>query len=190
MKLADTLSTDRLLLRPAVTGDRAAIVALLSDFEVVRMTASVPYPYRDEHADRWIGETVDRSRDNGARAIICNGTLVGVIGFAPSSSAIAEIGYWLGRAYWGRGIMSEAGKAMIDDVFLYNDLAEIRATTFVDNPASGRVLSKLGFAETDRGFGTSLARGDDRIPEVRMRLMRETVSALEGDKTRHRSGAA
>jgi RimJ/RimL family protein N-acetyltransferase len=82
--------------------------------------------------------------------------LIGVIGAHKKKGAF-EIGYWLGRPFWGRGLASEAVCAFTQEA---RSLGPLEAAHFVDNPASGRVLEKAGFAytgEVDERF--SLARG-------------------------------
>ena len=106
-----------------------------------------PHPYSLEDAERWI----EHARDENPRtnfAIVVAGAAVGGIGLIFHDDIYhrsAELGYWLGEAYWGRGLATEAVRGVVEWAFASFDLARIYAGVLVWNPASARVLEKAGF---------------------------------------------
>lgn len=107
-----------------------------------------PYPYTIEDAKSFL-ERVTTSE--GPERIFCidvNGSLVGTIGLHRGEDVhrlTAEMGYWLGEEFWGKGIMSEAVPAFVDHCFKKFSLTRMFASTYVTNTASARVLEKAGF---------------------------------------------
>lgn len=150
------IRTARLALRPLVLADAARVAALAGDWDVARMTARIPYPYRLVDADAWIGSI---GRDEFVRAIEHEGELVGACGYVAGDNGAAEIGYWLGRPYWGRGFATEAGRALIAYCFEDGGFKRLTCCHFDDNPASRRVIEKLGFRLIGPCSGWSEARG-------------------------------
>lgn len=159
--------TDRLLLRPAWGEDSAKIFRGIADEQVVRNLASAPWPYLPEHASGWA--EIPRPAHRPASLIFLRGAgepeLVGAIGIhdvPDGRSGEVELGYWIARERWGQGIATEAGAAMLRFARDTLRLPRLIAGHFLDNPASGRVLRKLGFQPTGavrmRG---SLARGSE-----------------------------
>src|SRR5689334_22803132 len=163
MPLATTLldpviATERLVIRPPAEPDRHDIVAEVNDFEVARMLAKVPYPYRLSDADaflRSIGKTGERSL---ALSIALGGRVIGGIGLS-EIGATNEFGYWLGRSHWGKGYATEAGRAFLERIFAAYDITVVQSGVFIDNPASLRVQDKLGFERTGRREVFCVARG-------------------------------
>jgi len=154
--------TERLLLRPAWAEDAEAIFHGIGHEPVVRNLASAPWPYLPEHAAGWIA--TERPHHRPASLIFRRGEtpqLVGAIGIGDTPDGEVELGYWIGRDHWGRGYASEAGRAMIAFARSLR-LPRLVAGHFLDNPASGGVLRKLGFQPTGRiGMRHSLARGTE-----------------------------
>ena len=107
------IRTERLVLSRPSEFDLADIAGLLADFSVARMLATVPHPHSLEHARAWL-ERVHRPDADHRRifAIGLDGRTVGSIGFRNRAGDPA-IGYWLGKPYWGRGLMSEAARAAV-----------------------------------------------------------------------------
>jgi RimJ/RimL family protein N-acetyltransferase len=114
------------------------------DWEAIRQTGRMPYPATAAAMREWIR----RHLAGGTRAFLAvrrdDGLTLGGVGFG--GGPIKELGYALGRAYWGQGYATEAVRAMIDDARALR-LHALEAFTFVDNPASARVLAKAGFAD-------------------------------------------
>ena len=138
--------TPRLLLRPGFPEDAPALAMAIADETIVRNLAVVPWPYTLRDAEAFLASPRDPvlpsflifERTDGAPQ------LVGSCGFHRCTSGSVEMGYWIARAFWGRGFATEAGSALIDIARTLR-LARLEAGHFVDNPASGRVLEKLGF---------------------------------------------
>lgn len=136
------IKTARLILRPLVDADAEHIARFAGDWDIARMTARIPYPYSVELAHQWIGEL---SEGEVVRGITYNGELVGVTGYLPDNDGAAEVGYWIGKPWWGRGFATEAADAMIKYCFNTEKIARVTCSHFIDNPASQRVITKLGF---------------------------------------------
>ena len=155
--------TERLLLRPGWIEDAPELFRAISDERIVRNLATAPWPYRPEDAEAFLR----RQRDPGEPAMLIfrrtasGPELIGGIGFGRLSGGGVEFGYWLKREAWGRGYATEAGRAVIAAARDSLRLRRIEAGHFLDNPASGRVLEKLGFRPTGAiAQRFSLARGE------------------------------
>ena len=163
------LVTERLLLRRPDNGDAEAIVGIVGDRDVARRLARVPHPYGRADARFFLERVVPTE---WVWAITLHGSvdLVGAVGLTPDEHGeAAELGYWLSPAHWGRGIVTEAALAVVCYGFDRLDLPCITSGFFLDNPASGRVLQKLGFVDVGRTMRPSLATGGD-VPSMVMRL--------------------
>jgi ribosomal-protein-alanine N-acetyltransferase len=122
--------------------------AVADDFLVARwMTRAFPHPYTQQDAEQWIAIAT-----SGARgcfyAIDVDGVVAGGIGVEPFGGercGTAAFGYWLGQAYWGRGIATDAARALSDDALADGGLRRLEARVFAENVASARVLEKCGF---------------------------------------------
>jgi RimJ/RimL family protein N-acetyltransferase len=163
--------SERLFLRPAWPEDWKAIYQGICDEGIVRMLARAPWPYREEDAR----DFAVRARGSaGPKFVITlpdesGAPLIGMIGIEPREGFDHEMGYWIARSHWGHGFATEAGNAVLG-VARSIGLKRILAGHFLDNPASGRVLEKLGFHPTGevlREF--SLGRGD-HAPSRRMAI--------------------
>jgi len=144
-----TLDTDRLLLRRFKQDDAPHIVTLAGNYDVAKMTLNIPHPYPADGATAFI-ERSQLAWDKGERygfAIVLkdSDTFMGVIGIIPELQHLrAEVGYWIGKPFWGNGYVTEALKSVIEFGFKTIDLNRISASYRVDNPASGRVMEKAG----------------------------------------------
>jgi len=170
------LETERLILRAPRRGDIKAIVRLANDRRVAENTARLPHPYRAEDAERFIaaGNRVDGET---AFVVTLGGEPIGVCGVELRESA-AEIGYWLGVPYWGRGYATEAVRVMIDHAFGALGHDALAAGARVTNPASRRVLEKCGFQWT--GVGLYRIRAiNSSAPLDRFRLDRGLWASLK-----------
>ena len=135
------------MLRPFVAADAAAVQRLAGDPLISDTTLNIPHPYADGIAEAWIPthETEWREGRSVTFAIEGDGELRGAIRLTLTPAhRRAEVGYWISRAWWGRGIATEAVRAMIAFAFGRLDLNRVQATHFVRNPASGRVMEKCG----------------------------------------------
>jgi RimJ/RimL family protein N-acetyltransferase len=163
-----TLLTDRLHLRTPMPADAPAIVQLVGDRDVARQLARVPHPYGPDDARFFLDQVVP-TEWVWAVTRRASGDLIGMAGLTPVPDQAAELGTWLGRPHWGQGFVTEAARAVLGYGFGALGLSEVAAGHFVDNPASGRVLAKLGFVEIGRGELGCLATGESRAA-VRMRV--------------------
>lgn len=165
------LSTARLTLRPARAADAAQIVALAGDFEVSRTLARMPHPYTADHAQAWLQAAMDGTDETCADLVLDrNDTFIGAITFR-ELHASPLIGYWLGRPFWGQGLMSEALKAALGWFFAVTDHETLEAEVMTGNAASLAALRRQGFRETGTGTCASLATGT-AAASIRTRLER------------------
>ncbi len=141
------LDTARLRLRRFLPEDAAAVTRLLDDWEMVRFTSVIPFPYPQHVADDFIAKiTADMQQ---GRALVfaveerLSGALVGCVG-ATLGEGTAEIGYWIGRAAWGRGYATEAVRRCLRMLFDAFGVETVWAAVLPENPASRRVLEKAG----------------------------------------------
>ena len=167
--------TDRLLLRPGWAEDAPALAQAIGDEMIVRNLAVVPWPYSLRDAEAFLAAPRDPllpsllifERTDGAPR------LVGSCGLQLKPAGAIEMGYWVARADWNRGFATEAGEAVIDIARTLR-LPGIEAAHFVDNPASGRVLEKLGFRDTGlTATRYSCGRGGEAV----VRLMNLQLTA-------------
>ena len=155
--------TPRLMLRPGWPEDAPVLAETIAHEQVVRMTSRVPWPYGLADAEAFLARPHDPRLptclilERRAAAL----RLVGGVDLHLDEGE-HEIGYWLTPAAWGRGFATEAASAMIDHARHGLGLARVGGRHFADNPASGRVLRKLGFEPTGLvGTLSSIARGRD-----------------------------
>lgn len=155
-----TLITRRLLLRPPQVDDAEPIARYLNDFAVAGNLARVPFPYHLSDAKAWLRTRVPGlPPENTNFAIELPGDgMVGQVGFHQTLRG-PMIGYWLGRPFWGRGIMTEAVIASLDWLYRATSADVVPSGVFAFNAASLAIQKKLGFAETGRSSLLCLARG-------------------------------
>ncbi len=140
------LETERLTLRAPRHEDVKAIAVLANDRRIAENTARIPHPYGVADAEQFIA-SVNRGDGEACFVMMLNGALIGACGIDPREDG-AELGYWLGAGDWGRGLMTEAARAVID--YAFGDLRHetLQAGARVSNPASRRVLEKCAFQWT------------------------------------------
>jgi RimJ/RimL family protein N-acetyltransferase len=156
--------TQRLLLRPAWQEDVEPLYRAIADERVVRNLSRAPWPYTRENAAVFVG--AERSAREASFLIFKIGgpalELIGAIGLGATRDGAAELGYWLAPAHWGQGYAPEAGRAVVAIARDALRLRRLLAGHFLDNPASGAVLRKLGFKPTGLiRTRPSVARGED-----------------------------
>ena len=155
--------TERLLLRPGWAEDAPALAKAIADEAIVRNLALAPWPYGLEEAEAFLQGPRDPVLPTFLlfRRTAGEPELVGGAGFGRKPGGGVEIGYWIARAHWGHGYALEAGRQLIE-IARTIGLPRLEAGHFIDNPASGRVLEKLGFRPTGRTVPRhSCARGGD-----------------------------
>ena len=144
-----TLHTARLVLRPFVPGDAAEVHRIVSDREIAANTAHIPHPYPDGMALEWIERVTARwatgesavfaATERGAGRIVCAAGLE----IEPPHRR-GELGYWVAREFWNCGYASEAARAVVAFGFRELGLNRVAAHHYARNPASGRVMQKIG----------------------------------------------
>ncbi len=140
-----TLQTDRLLLRPYTEHDAAELLPLIGAREVAATTLRIAHPYTRHDAKAFFELTKDPDKVWLAITLRGDGRQIGGIGMrVDQQHKHAELGYWLGVDYWGKGYATEAGREMIRYGFEELGMHRIFASHFRHNPASGRILRKLG----------------------------------------------
>jgi ribosomal-protein-alanine N-acetyltransferase len=135
-------------LRPFGLRDAPRVQLLAGEREVAAMTAVIPHPYPDGAAEAWIaGQAREQAAGreyNYAVTSSDDGTLVGAIGLRPVATERENLGFWIGRPYWGRGYATAATRAVIALAFGLLDIDALTASHLTRNPASGRVMEKCG----------------------------------------------
>jgi ribosomal-protein-alanine N-acetyltransferase len=149
------LETERLVLRAFTRGDAPTVRRLAGDRAVAAGTATIPHPYPDGAAEAWIaGHAGSFQRGESLTFAVerrSDGALVGAVGLRLElEHARAELGYWIGKPYWGDGLATEAAAAAVRHAFEAYGLNRVYAYHFTNNPASGRVLQKLGMTYEGR----------------------------------------
>ena len=141
--------TERLLLRPGWAEDAPALARAIADEQVVRNLATAPWPYALADAEAFLAAPRDPVMPSFLITERTDGDprIVGSCGLGRRPSGSVELGYWIARPHWGKGFATEASRALID-IARTLKLPRLEASHFVDNPASGRVLEKLGFQST------------------------------------------
>lgn len=155
--------------------DRDAIVRHANNRKVsINLRDRFPYPYTTRDARNWLDHVVDQKPVTNF-AIDIAGEAVGGIGFTPQSDVewrSAEIGYWLGEQFWGRGIVTEALVVVTDYAFANFDLCRLYAHVFAWNPASARVLEKAGYVFEGR-LQKSVTKNGQTIDQLMYAKIRE-----------------
>jgi RimJ/RimL family protein N-acetyltransferase len=170
------LKTARLVLRVPAASDVTAIVAFAGDRRVAENTARIPHPYTAADAEQFIAEA-NRQDGSATFAIVLDGNLIGACGIDWRPEG-AELGYWLGVPFCGRGYATEAARAVVDYAFGGLGHDALQSSARVSNPASRRVLEKCGFQWT----GVRLCRIraiNSAAPVDRFRLDRRLWSSLK-----------
>lgn len=169
------IRTERLVLRAPCPEDLDRCAELLGDYEVAKMLSRVPYPYDLEQGRQYLARSVQRW-ENVAEAdelgfhVDHEGKLIGGLGFKKLQET-PEIGYWLGRPYWGKGFMSEALRAAVGWVFENTGHERLACEAMTENPASIKVMEKAGFRAVGEVGCASVSRGET-LPAIRSELTR------------------
>lgn len=158
------LETERLVLRPPAESDIARMVALANNLAVADKLLRLPHPYDEADARAWLDSLATLPPGAVQFAIGCkaeNGAFIGGCGYDALLTGMPDLGYWLGEPYWGRGYASEAAAAVVAYAFGVAGLAAMTSGYRPDNPASGRVLEKIGFEPYGRKTAYSVGAGGD-----------------------------
>ena len=155
------LETERLLLRPPRAADISHFISLLGNYEVAKNLSRVPHPYTEDDGCAFIVTAAHgwRTKEDLPFAILRKepAAYVGVCGLHPARNW--EFGYWLGKPFWGFGYATEGAHRLVRHAFAALGLETVHAGWFYDNPASGRVLAKLGARHNGSAMRDCRARG-------------------------------
>jgi RimJ/RimL family protein N-acetyltransferase len=154
--------SERFLMRPPRTEDARQIACCVNDADMARNLARLPHPYAPSDALDWIAYA-EKAREKGTEYAFvvthAEAGVIGSVGFNRSVGDVWEIGYWIDKAVQGRGVATEAAQALLDWAVAQFGVSKFVAGHFIDNPASGRVLEKLGFQRTGEKMMFSQGRG-------------------------------
>jgi RimJ/RimL family protein N-acetyltransferase len=145
--LPERLLAGSVVLRRFVAADAPCVELLAGDREVAERTALIPHPYPEGAAAAWIaghGAACTAGTEYTYAIAEIDGPLVGAIGLRPHPTERENVGYWIGRPYWGHGYATAAARTIIVLGFELLDLEALTASHLVRNPASGRVMEKCG----------------------------------------------
>ena len=147
-----TFETERLLLRPFLLSDASDVQRLAGNWAIADTTLNVPHPYEDGMAEAWISTHQPRF-EAGELAVFAitlkaDSELVGAVGLrAERSFDRANLGYWIGEPFWSLGYCTEAATTIVEYGFTELKLQRLYAEHLQRNPASGRVLQKIGMSK-------------------------------------------
>lgn len=173
--------SERLLLRPVWTEDWQAIYGGIADEGVVRNLARAPWPYSKQDAREFVSLPIDPLCPKFLITLASDAQVIGSIGIDPTQARVnaVELGYWIARSHWGQGIATEAGRAVCEIASVLG-YATVIASHFLDNPASGKVLQKIGFVPTGSVVARhSCGRGKEAMTaEYALDLTQRSFGAL------------
>lgn len=149
MSTIPTLTTQRLLLRPFRQEDASTVQELAGAYAIAANTANIPHPYPDGAAEEWISSHAEVFEGGkGVNFAIVrqeDDRLLGAIGlFLNQQHHLGELGYWIGEPFWNQGYATEAAREVLRYGFETLGLNRIQARYMTKNPASGRVMEKIG----------------------------------------------
>jgi RimJ/RimL family protein N-acetyltransferase len=188
------LQLPRLTIRDWRSEDAGLMAGLANDYEIWRHVRDrFPHPYATSDAEAFIALALSQEpRQNFAIAIAADDAVIGSIGVIPGEDVYrrsAEVGYWLGRPYWGRGYATEALAAFSDWALEQYDLIRIFARVFVGNPASARALEKCGYERTARIPSAAVKEGRVVDEWIYSRIRPAAAARLAHAGAEHRHGS-
>lgn len=144
------IETRRLRLRPLAKGDVGRIATYASDYDIAKMTSRMPHPYALADAEEFVARSgrLNPATDTTFGVESPGDGLIGVMSFFTAEGRPLELGYWLGKPWWGKGFATEAALGALDWADRGWGKRMVTAGHFSDNPSSGSVLCKAGFLYT------------------------------------------
>lgn len=153
--------------------DKEAFLEHFQRSEIYENTLNIPFPYSEKDAEEWINLKAQETRENGTPVVFAirdrSGRLIGSIGFdglVVGRAHSAEIGYWLAKPYWNKGIMTSVVKELCRIAFNEFGLVRVQGRVFSSNPSSARVLEKCGFVQ--EGYLRKCEKKDGRYKDIRL----------------------
>lgn len=146
------IKTERLILSQLKEEDLPFVVDYLQDKIFSDLTSNIPYPYRQEDAEFWLKMSKEAfEKGSGFTFAIRDKDekIIGAIGLHDRGEGKAELGYWMAKTYWNQGFVTEAAKAVLDFGFKELTFNKIFATHFLHNPASGKIMEKIGMKKEE-----------------------------------------
>jgi ribosomal-protein-alanine N-acetyltransferase len=149
MKKQIAIDTSRLQLRFFQMSDAPVVFRLVGDRDIAATTTNIPHPYKEGMAEEWISTHQTKYEEdeliNFAITLASTKELIGAIGLMINRDFDrAELGYWVGKPYWGQGYCTEAARAVLHFSFTDLNLNRVYANHYLTNPASGKVMEKIG----------------------------------------------
>lgn len=147
-----TIITDRLVLRLFQESDAPAVTRMCNNYNLYKSTLNLPYPYSIEDALGWIALHQENYKSDRFYEFAVtdkeSGELYGAVALSNNQKfSNGEIAYWIGEEFWGKGFATEAAQAVVDFAFRVKAYHKVYARYFISNPASGKVMQKLGMKE-------------------------------------------
>ena len=145
--LKEALKTERLIIKSPEIDDKVELTQLINDYAVVQWLSNMPFPYRLEDAEEFIEQSQEKvlKQEFKTYMIFHNKKMIGGIELRDFNEHSCELGYWLGKKYWGKGFATEAVGKILELGFGELNLSNIYAAYKVGNEASKKVLEKSGF---------------------------------------------
>jgi RimJ/RimL family protein N-acetyltransferase len=174
-------------LRQLQLSDAPRIAELFGDWEVVRWLSSPPYPYTLRDAEEYLATAIVQHSQGVSRteAILVDGQLSGAIGIEPNSRGL-NLGYWLARPYWRRGIVTAAATALTRDFFARPEAERLTSGYFSGNEASWAIQRRLGFVPVagdgklyNRVHGTHLPHVETALSRPRWEILQRTKASAD-----------
>ncbi|CAM3858737.1 GNAT family N-acetyltransferase [Mesobacillus thioparans] len=164
-----TITTDRLKLRLFQESDAPDVARLCNNYNLYKSTLHLPYPYSIEDALGWMAAHQEQfDADRFYELAVTDresGELYGAVALSNIEKySNGEVAYWIGEEYWGKGYATEAARAMIDFAFEVKGYHKVFARYFRSNPASGKVMEKLGMKQ--EGILLEQVKKDDRFEDL------------------------
>lgn len=166
------IKTPRLTLRPLKPEDAPRLADLCNDQSIARNTVRIEYPYTRKDAESFVAYAIEATKkgEEYPFAVCRNDTIIACAGIKPHGDNACELGYWVGADSRGQGVATEAGDALLQFACGRLQPALLTSGHFIDNPASGQVLAKLGFRPTgEMTTMHSAGRGTD-VETVRLAM--------------------
>ncbi len=169
------------MLRPPVPADAEQLHRLVNDWGVVRMLSRLPFPYPRTLTDDWIASTAEQLAKGSGYHLVITGDeageelVIGCVGLRMDMKpGVGNLGYWVGRRYWGHGVATEAVGKVARWALANLPITRVEAHVAEDNPASAAVLRRIGLREVGEGREYFLARGGDH-PVIRFEATRDDL---------------
>ena len=145
--LMKEIRTERLLIKTPEIDDKFELTQLINDKDVIKWLSEIPFPYTLSHAEEFIERSRERvlKQESYNFMIFQDKKMIGGIGLSEFNNKSCQVGYWLGKKYWGNGFATEALKSILDFGFDQLNLEKIYAAYKIGNEGSIRVLAKCGF---------------------------------------------